>query len=46
MPKVSDDFLHHGFFTLQLNVKEHILHIPCGKVSDDNYHLLDSCHIK
>ena len=37
MSKVSDVFLLHGFFTLQLNVKEHIIpHIPCGKVSEDN----------
>ena len=37
MSKVSDVFLLHGFLTLQLNVKEHIIpHIPCGKVSEDN----------
>ena len=47
MPKVSDVFLHHGFFTLQLNVKEHIIpHTPCGKVSEDNYLLLDASHFK
>ena len=37
MSKVSDVFLLHDFFTLQLNVKEHIIpHTPCGKVSEDN----------
>ena len=47
MSKVSDVFLHRGFFTLQLNVKEHIIpHIPCGKISEDNYRLLDAFHLK
>ena len=47
MSKVPDVFLHHGFFNLQVNVKEHsILHIPCGKVSEDNYCLLPRKHFK
>ena len=45
MSKVSDVFLLHGFFTLQLNVKEHIIpHTLSGTVSEDNYWLLDTSH--
>ena len=30
-----------------LNAKEHIIpYIPCGKVSEDNYRLLDASHLK
>ena len=47
MSKVSDVFLHYGFFILQLNVREHIIpHIPCGKVSEDNYCLFYASHLK
>ena len=47
MSKVSDVFLLHGFFILQLNVREHIIpHIPCGKVSEDNYCLFYASHLK
>ena len=31
----------------QLNVKQHVIpHIPCGKVSEDNYRLIAASHLK
>ena len=46
MLKVSEVYFHHIFLIHSFNVKERIIpYIHCRKVSEDNYHLLDTSRL-